>query len=58
MALLVGSAAPRRGQIMGTIAAGMALARVSCGLHYPSDVLAGAIIGAVVAWGVHSRLRL
>ena len=30
----------------------IALSRVVLGLHYPSDVLAGALIGALMAGGV------
>ena len=26
-------------------------ARIYCGVHYPSDVLAGAVLGSAVAWG-------
>lgn len=29
----------------------VAASRVVLGLHYPSDVLAGAVIGALIAWG-------
>jgi undecaprenyl-diphosphatase len=32
----------------------VALSRVVLGLHYPSDVLAGAAVGALVAQGVLS----
>lgn len=37
-------------------ASGVAAARVWHGVHYPSDVLAGAAIGAGVAYGVHRVL--
>ena len=30
----------------------IALSRVALGLHYPSDVAAGAVIGAAVGFGV------
>jgi undecaprenyl-diphosphatase len=55
MTVLVSSVAPRRGALMGLIAVAMALARVACGLHYPSDALAGGAIGAAVAWLVNVR---
>ena len=29
----------------------VAMSRVILGLHYPSDVFAGALIGALLAWG-------
>ena len=32
------------------LAAAIALSRVALGLHYPSDVLSGAVLGACVAW--------
>lgn len=35
---------------LGVFAALVALSRVVLGLHYPSDVLIGALIGAVSAW--------
>jgi undecaprenyl-diphosphatase len=53
MTVLVGSVAPRRGLAMGLIAVAMALARIACGLHYPTDVLAGGAVGAAVAWIVN-----
>jgi membrane-associated phospholipid phosphatase len=33
-------------------AAGVAWLRVRAGRHFPTDVLAGAVVGAVVGWGV------
>jgi undecaprenyl-diphosphatase len=29
----------------------VALSRVVLGLHYPTDVAAGAVLGALIAWG-------
>ena len=34
-------------------ASSVALSRVWLGVHYPSDILAGAFIGTVLGWGVH-----
>lgn len=43
----------------------MAISRVFCGVHYPSDILGGAVIGILIAWGItvlwdkiNSRLKL
>lgn len=47
-------AALERGRLavpLGTLAAGVALSRVHTGVHYPGDVLAGAAVGAGIAWG-------
>ena len=35
----------------------MALSRVVAGIHYPSDILAGAVIGAVIAYSVYYFIR-
>jgi membrane-associated phospholipid phosphatase len=48
MALIVGRAAPRIGMVMVWVAAGMGLGRVRTGLHYPSDLVAGALLGGAV----------
>ena len=37
---------------MMALAAGFALSRVYCGVHYPSDILAGFILGAGSAWAL------
>ena len=34
--------------ILGLI---MCIARVAAGVHYPGDILAGAIVGGIFAWG-------
>lgn len=45
----VGQAAhPRLGQLMAALAWLLGMSRVAAGLHYPSDVLAGAVLGAVI----------
>lgn len=38
------------------IAIGIALSRVALGVHFPSDVLAGALLGTVAVW-IHVRVR-
>ncbi len=38
------------------IAAGIALSRVVLGVHFPSDVLAGALLGCLIALGVRRAL--
>ena len=48
-------AAPVVGILMGLGALGLALSRVYVGLHYPSDVLGGWIVGAVV--GIIARRK-
>lgn len=52
---------PWRGVVLLVLAAVVALGRVFLGLHYPSDVLAGALLGAAVAFLFHlppMRLRI
>lgn len=36
----------------------MTIARVIAGVHYPADILAGAIIGILTAWAVRSVYKL
>jgi len=45
----VGSVLPAAGIPLHTLAALVAYSRVHTGVHYPGDVLAGAVIGAMVA---------
>lgn len=44
----------RDGWLWLLLAAGIALSRVWTGVHYPLDVIAGMVIGAAVAFVVHS----
>lgn len=48
MALVTSPAAPRLAWLMALLAVGLGLSRVRAGLHYPSDVAAGALLGALV----------
>jgi undecaprenyl-diphosphatase len=34
----------------------MGLARIYCGVHYPSDILSGAVIGILSAWFIRTIL--
>jgi membrane-associated phospholipid phosphatase len=34
--------------LMAVLAAALGVARVRAGLHYPSDVLAGAVLGSII----------
>jgi undecaprenyl-diphosphatase len=47
--LLIGAAVPGAVWVLAPIALLIALSRVVLGLHYPSDVLAGALIGTLIA---------
>lgn len=42
---------------LATLASTMAISRVHLGVHYPSDIVAGATLGTLVARGVRSALR-
>jgi len=43
----------REGNVWLLFAALIAISRVWTGVHYPLDILAGACLGMVTAWGVH-----
>ncbi len=42
----------RLGVVMGVLAALFGFARVYCGVHYPLDIVAGALTGVFSAWAV------
>ncbi|MDP3226356.1 MAG: phosphatase PAP2 family protein [Acidovorax sp.] len=45
----------RLAMLLGIVAVAMAWSRVSLGVHFPSDVIAGAVTGAIAAWIVHAQ---
>lgn len=47
----------KAGGILLILASMLAFARVYVGIHYPSDVLGGAAIAAVTAWGVSAVVK-
>lgn len=46
----------RAGYVFFFFALVIAISRMVVGVHYPIDILAGAVIGMVVAWGIHGLL--
>lgn len=48
MAVIGGRVHPRLGLAMALVAGGLGLSRVASGLHYPSDVLVGALVGLAI----------
>jgi undecaprenyl-diphosphatase len=48
MAAIGGGAQPRLGLAMAAVAWLLGMSRVAAGLHYPSDVLAGAVLGTAL----------
>lgn len=57
MATVLWSYYPRQRWWFVLVAALVGFSRVYCGVHWPSDVLAGAMIGFVVAFGLVSLTR-
>jgi diacylglycerol kinase family enzyme/membrane-associated phospholipid phosphatase len=49
---------PTMGLPLYTLAAGVAYSRVYVGVHYPSDVLAGAVLGSAIALGTRRFLPI
>lgn len=48
MTMIARPVAPGLAQTMGALAAGLGLARVRIGLHYPTDVAGGVVLGSLV----------
>lgn len=57
MAALARPADRTTGYVMTLAALGLGLSRVATGLHYPTDVLAGAALGQVVGWALSGHAR-
>jgi len=51
-AATLASIAPRLAIPLYLLATGIALSRVVVGVHYPADVLVGAVLGLALAWAV------
>ena len=52
----VGSVLPEAALPLRALATLVSYSRVHTGVHYPSDVLAGALIGSVLAQGTAARI--
>jgi membrane-associated phospholipid phosphatase len=50
MAIIGGADHPRLGRAMASVAAALGTTRVAAGLHYPSDVIGGAVLGAAIGY--------
>jgi undecaprenyl-diphosphatase len=48
MGVIAGPAAPTIASAMLAVAAGLAFGRIRAGLHYPSDVVGGAVLGLIM----------
>ena len=57
-AVLIGCVARRAAPVLLVVAALIGFSRVYVGVHYPTDVLAGAVIGAAVGLAAFGALRL
>lgn len=47
----------RLGRVLFIITILISLARVIAGVHYPTDIIGGAVLGIVVAWAIDRLLR-
>ena len=45
------------GRLLFTLAIVSGVARVGAGIHYPTDILAGLIIGAATSWSIHKLTK-
>lgn len=50
IAVFLGFYFPRLRWLFFTLAGLTAYSRIYCGVHYPSDVIAGALLGSILAW--------
>jgi membrane-associated phospholipid phosphatase len=54
MAIIGGADHRRLGRAMASVAAALGTTRVAAGLHYPSDVIGGAVLGAAIGYGLRT----
>ena len=45
------------GRLLFILAILSGIARVGAGIHYPTDILAGVVIGAGTAWSIHKLTK-